>query len=62
MKTIKQIVEEMKDKELLETYKQLDDSINVTECFGTKDALMYELIAIEIQKRGLDIPQKCWKE
>lgn len=43
------------DKELISDALALHSSIYVTECYGTKDMVLYELICDELEGRGYEI-------
>jgi len=49
------LIEQMNDKELIETFKSLYESINITECYGVKDLIIYSECEKEIIKRGYGI-------
>lgn len=51
MKSIK----EQTDKELINLVNGLFDSLYITECFGTKDMLLYEAGCRELEKRGYQV-------
>lgn len=55
------IREELKTRNRIELIVQaveLDKSIYVTKCFGTKDPLLLELIYRELERRGFEIRGK----
>ena len=51
------LISQMKDKELIETFKSLYDSINVTECYGVKDLIIFDTCEKELLKRGYSIEE-----
>lgn len=46
---------DMSDKELCAHYRELDVSINVTECYGVKDVALFAVLQNEMGKRDIDI-------
>ena len=48
---------EKDDQELLETAYELFNTIYITDCFGVKDLVRYELICRELERRGYDIKE-----
>ena len=42
------------DKELISEAQGLHDSIYVTECFGTRDLRLYDLVCAELERRGYE--------
>jgi len=50
-------LEKMTDKQLKDRYISLWESINVIECFGSRDVLECEMIARELEKRGYEVSE-----
>lgn len=48
-------VMEMSDRELKKLFQQLHETINVTECFGVSDMILYTGVARELGRRGFEI-------
>jgi hypothetical protein len=48
----------MSDKELMDMAKGLHESINVSECYGTKDHWNYEGVCYELEKRGYKMSEE----
>ncbi len=49
----KKIAEKLSDKELKEHYKQLDECINITQCFSVGDILLFDAVCSEMDRRNL---------
>lgn len=47
----------MNDKELIETFKSLYESINITECYGVKDLIIYSECEKELLRRKFNIEE-----
>ena len=45
----------MTDQELIQDFKQLDESINVIECYSTSDLIRHSQLEGELLKRGYSI-------
>lgn len=54
-KTVKEELEAQSDDRLIADAKALHESINVAECFGKKDLLLFELVCRELEGRGYEI-------
>jgi hypothetical protein len=54
-------ISEMSDQELIETLLALHDCIDVSDCYNTRDLLLYAEIWKELSKRGYKIKHtyKC---
>lgn len=48
-------INKLTDKELQSEYKSLHYSIDMVDCFGSKDILRMELLEQELQQRGFQI-------
>jgi len=46
---------ELNDQELQSEYKSLHHSINVIDCFNSKDILRMEILGQELEQRGFEI-------
>jgi hypothetical protein len=46
------------DQELIEEYQSLTSCIEDTYCFGTKDLIEQNLIALELERRGYEATQR----
>jgi len=51
------LIEKMNDKELIETFKSLYESINITECYGVKDLIIYSECEKELLRRKFNIEE-----
>jgi hypothetical protein len=50
-------IKAMTDKQLIEEYKSLYESIYVIDCFGTKDLLLLQAIETELYNRKYEISE-----
>ena len=50
-------LEKMSDEELKRRYIGLWESVNVFECFSSKDLIELEVIAQELEKRGYEVTE-----
>ena len=54
-KTVKEELENQSNGELIADAEALHEAINVAECFGKKDLLLFELVCRELKRRGFEI-------
>jgi hypothetical protein len=50
-------VSEMTDKEVCQHYREVDISINKTECFNSGDIAIHALLEAEMAKRDIDVEE-----
>ena len=45
----------MEDEELIEEFRDMWESVNVTDCFGPRDVQLLMIYTSELQSRGYEI-------